>query len=140
MSNRNIFLDANVIMDYLLERKYHTENAKKIFEHAQKFSIGLYMCSYTVAIAYHHMRNQKTSHNIAINMLEGLFPYVKCLPVTEAIIKQALKSKFSDFEDAIQYYCASQISECEAIITRNPKDFALSSIPVKTPQQFLVRK
>jgi len=41
-----------------------------------------------------------------------------------------------DFEDAVQYFSALQIPECDAIITRNPNDFALSSVFVTTPQEF----
>jgi hypothetical protein len=50
-----------------------------------------------------------------------------------------MKSGFKDFEDAIQYCCALQIGVCEAIITRDTKDFALSNVPVVTPQTFLRR-
>ena len=42
-----------------------------------------------------------------------------------------------DFEDAVQYRCAVQIS-ADRIITRNPRHFANSNIPVVTPAEFLV--
>ena len=137
IQNRNIFVDANVIFDYLLERKFYTNNALDFFDKAQKYSVSLHVCSYTFAIAYYHMRNKKFTHNEALNRLEKLFTKIEhILSVDEKIIKQAMISGFKDFEDAIQFYCASKVPKCEAIITRNIKDFALSNIPVETPQSF----
>ena len=134
--NRNIFVDANIIIDYLLPRKYHTSNAISIFEQATQFSAVLHVCSYSLSIAYHYMRTENIPHKIAIFKLEKMFPKVNILPVNDVIIQQALKSEFTDFEDAIQYFCALQVPECEAIITRNPCDFALSNVLVTTPQDF----
>ena len=135
--NRNIFVDANVIIDYLLNRKYHTENARFLFDFAREFSVTLYICSYSFAIAYYYLRDANVSHDIALETLEKMFQEVKCIPVDDTVIRQALKSGFGDFEDAIQYCCALQIPECKAIITRNPKDFALSNVPVTTPRTFI---
>jgi len=134
--NRNIFVDANIIIDYLLPRKYHTSNAISFFKQAQQFSTVLYVCSYSFAIVYHYMRNDNIPHKIAISRLEKFLENVKCLTVNNIIIQQAMKSGFLDFEDAIQYFCALQVPECEAVITRNPNDFTLSSICISTPQKF----
>jgi hypothetical protein len=49
----------------------------------------------------------------------------------------ALESKFTDFEDALQYFSAIQSNKVDVIITRNTKDFKLSKIPVFTPQEYL---
>lgn len=51
-------------------------------------------------------------------------------------IHYALQSGIKDFEDATQIFCA-YAGKADIIITRNKKDFAESSIPVKTPFEFL---
>ncbi|MEO5650072.1 MAG: hypothetical protein ABIR03_09130 [Ginsengibacter sp.] len=55
------------------------------------------------------------------------------------IIKKAYKSKFTDVEDAIQYYTAAKTESIDYFITRNIKDFKkfVSQLPVLTPSQFL---
>ncbi|MEZ4879437.1 MAG: hypothetical protein R2801_04645 [Chitinophagales bacterium] len=53
---------------------------------------------------------------------------------------EVLKNNFSDFEDAIQYTSALKIEKLDAIITRNTKDYKQSSIPVMTPNEFLILK
>jgi len=56
--------------------------------------------------------------------------------LTDRIIEKGLASKFSDFEDALQYNCAVQM-DCNILITRNGKDFKESIIPVLTPDEYL---
>ena len=140
IQNRNIFLDANVICDLLLNRGHHAKNVERIFEEAEKRFAVLYICSYTFTIGYYQMRRDiNTPHKFALLALEKLFPKVKCISVDGVIIQQAMKSGFGDYEDAIQYCCALKVPGCEVIITRNTKDFILSNISVVTPQTFLHR-
>ena len=138
--NKNIFLDANVVCDYILKRKFHSKNADAIFENAKNSFLTLYVSSFSFPIAYHYMRRQKNiSHFNALNVLDEMFQKVKCISVDGNIIQQAMKSGFQDYEDAIQYCCALTIPDCEFIITRDAKDFAQSDVPVVNPQTFLRR-
>jgi predicted nucleic acid-binding protein len=52
------------------------------------------------------------------------------------VIENALKSKFSDFEDSVLHESARHAG-AEYIITRNIKDFKNTKIPVFTPTEFL---
>ncbi|MGC1632212.1 MAG: PIN domain nuclease, partial [Gelidibacter sp.] len=56
--------------------------------------------------------------------------------LNEQTVEKALNSSFKDFEDALQYFSATE-SECKIIITRNGKDFKKSLIPIMTAQEFL---
>lgn len=58
-----------------------------------------------------------------------------CL-LDEQIIEKGLNSSIKDFEDALQYFSATE-SDCELIITRNGKDFKKSLLPVMTADEFL---
>ena len=55
--------------------------------------------------------------------------YARICPSTEADVDAALDSAWDDFEDACVYQCARRL-KADAIITRNQKDFARSSIKV----------
>ena len=50
--------------------------------------------------------------------------------------QEAYRSSIKDFEDALQYFSATE-SDCEIVITRNGKDFKKSLIPVMTADEFL---
>ena len=56
--------------------------------------------------------------------------------LNEQTVEKGLNSDIKDFEDALQYFSATE-SECEIIITRNGKDFKKSLIPVMTANEFL---
>ena len=61
---------------------------------------------------------------------------VKLLSLESDVVNKALDSNFEDFEDAIQHLIAKRYN-CEAIITRNIRDYKHSDIPVFTPDQYL---
>lgn len=66
----------------------------------------------------------------------GLMEFLSVLNVTEQDIRAALKLRWKDFEDAVQYAVA-MFNGVDAIITRNAKDFERQDIPVMTPGEFL---
>ena len=54
----------------------------------------------------------------------------------EQTVEKGLNTTIKDFEDALQYFSATE-SGCEIIITRNGKDFKHSLLPVMTASEFL---
>lgn len=60
---------------------------------------------------------------------------VKVLPVDDKILELALHSEFTDFEDALQYYCAIE-NGINLLITRNIKDYKHASIPIFTAESY----
>jgi hypothetical protein len=57
----------------------------------------------------------------------------KVAPVDALTIERALSPGWSDFEDSVTA-AAAQGAGCQAIVTRDPKGFAKSPIPVFTPE------
>jgi len=62
---------------------------------------------------------------------------ISVLSMDQKQVLSALDSKFTDFEDALQYFSALQNTNIEAILTRNGKDFKHAELPVFTPKEFL---
>ena len=61
------------------------------------------------------------------------------LAVDRSILESAdLLPELLNFQDNIQIVAATA-SGMDAVVTRNPADFAASPVPVLTPQQLLVR-
>ena len=56
--------------------------------------------------------------------------------VTDVVVREALKSPFSDFEDAVTH-AAAQAVGAEVIVTRNIKDFRNGTVPAMLPEFFL---
>lgn len=133
---RKLFLDTNIVIDLLSRRQPFYEEAADIFSLADKKEIELSVSALTIANTSYVLLKQM-SGNQAKEILRKLRLIVKFLPLDDKIIGLALNDDtFSDFEDALQYYTASE-NGIEMIITRNLKDFKNSKIPTLTAKQFI---
>ncbi len=133
---KHIFLDTNVLIDFLADRKPFSLDAAKIFNYSFKKRITIYVAAVSFNNIYYIMR-QSCSHAATIKILSELEEWTEVVDVSKAIIQKSLKSEFKDFEDAIQYACAKAIPKIDCIVTRNTKDFKASLLPVFTPKEAL---
>ena len=101
----------------------------------QELIIG---CASTLSFSnLYYILRKFASHQKVINQLDTLEKLLEIQEVNGSIIRTALKSKFKDFEDAIQYQCAVSNPDISVIITRNIKDYRYSELPVMSPETFL---
>lgn len=132
-----IFLDSDIVIDFLTGRAPFSETILKIINASTKTSIQLHVSSLTFNNVYYIISNVE-SKNRAKKKIEKLNKLVKVLNVGQKVIDLAIQSKFKDFEDAIQNFCASE-SGIEILITRNVKDYKESKLSVLTPVEYLVQ-
>jgi predicted nucleic acid-binding protein len=126
------FVDTNVIIDLISDRKPFSNAAVCIFDLAENGQINLFASSHSIATCHYLLKkykDEKSLRDILLNLLE----YISVISVDEVIIKNGLHSAHKDFEDSIQIFCAGTIPDIEGIITRNIKDFKESHIPAFTP-------
>ena len=133
---RDLFIDTDVIIDFLIDRKPFSREAAIIFTLIEQKKLKGFSSSLTFSNLYYVLRKIE-SHNRVISKLDSLSKMVGILKVEEQTIKNALASGFPDFEDSIQYFSAVDSKKIDVIITRNIKDFKKSEIPVMTPGDFL---
>lgn len=129
-----IFLDTNVIIDFLADRRPFSLTAAEIFDAALSEKVKIFISSVSYNNIYYILR-QSLSHSVTIGLLEELSEMTEIVDVTKTIIKKSLKSEFKDFEDAIQYNAALTVNKIDFIVTRDSKDFKKSSLPVMNPQE-----
>ena len=131
-----IYVDTDVVIDFLIDRKPFSEAASQLFTYGEKQEIEIYISSLSFSNIYYVIR-RFVGHEKSIELLNSLEKIVKVLPVDRQIIVQSLNSDFKDFEDGIQNYCAKQIEEIQIIITRNVKDYKKSDLAIHTPESYL---
>lgn len=132
----DLFIDTDVIIDFLIDRKPFSREAAIIFTLIEQKKLKGFSSSLTFSNLYYVLRKIE-SHNKVISKLDSLSKMVGILKVEEQTIKNALASGFPDFEDSIQYFSAVDSKKIDVIITRNIRDFKKSEIPVMTPEDFL---
>ena len=134
----NLFIDTDIILDILLNRPEFFDDSSAIF---QKFENdeALLFTSTSIIINAQYVGQKQIGKDNCRSTINYLLNYFLILEANITLLKKAYNSKFSDIEDAIQYYTATQNGSIDYFITRNVKDFGLgdSKLPVLTPAQFL---
>ena len=134
---KQIFLDTNVIIDFLADRKPFSIAATGIFNYAVLGKIKIYISAVSYNNIYYILR-QSFSNADTLKLLDELSQMTEIADVTKSIIKASLKSDLRDFEDAIQYNCALSLKKIDFIVTRDTKDFKKSALPVMNPGEALI--
>ena len=132
----DIFIDTDVIIDFLIDREPHSREAAIIFTLIEQRKLKGYVSSLTFSNLYYVLRKIE-SHNKVIAKLDSISRLLTILKVDQQTIKYAIASGFPDFEDSIQYNCALDYKKIDVLITRNIKDYKGSEIPVMTPADYL---
>ena len=130
---KHFFLDTNILIDFLADRKPFSDQAAILFQAANNKEARLYVAAISFNNVYYIVR-QVNSHAKTMGLIKTLEKYVEIVTIDGAILKKAMASDFKDFEDAIQSFAAESVAEIELIVTRNMKDFKKSKLPVFSPE------
>ena len=128
-----VFVDTDVIIDFLIDRQPHAIWSSKIFNLADQGEVELYTSSLIIN-NIHYITRRIIGTNKSKEIILAL---LDLLEVSKSDILNALKSEIKDFEDAIQHSVAIKNSGINSIITRNTKDYKHSKISVFSPEAFL---
>lgn len=131
---KSIFLDTNVLIDFFADRKPFSIDAARLFDYSLKKKINIYISAVSYNNIYYIVR-QSLSHAETIKMLTEISEWTNVIDLPKDIINKSLTSDFKDFEDAIQYNCAKSINKIDLIVTRDTKDYKVSSLPILTPKE-----
>ena len=129
-----VFLDTNILVDYVEDRNVFSKYASIIFQLSLMGEIELYAIDISFLNVAYILR--KKSSDILYDALGILLQRINVLSVTRYDLEKAIIAKHNDFEDCVQFYSAIS-GEMDCIITRNKKDFENSDIPVYTSNEFL---
>ena len=130
-----VLLDLNVVLDSLLGREPWRAEADTIWDANRDGRIAAQMTAAALPTLFYVVRKQEDqarAHLAVANCLRSL----GIVPVDRSALELATTLPGSDFEDNLQIACAMEAC-LDAIVTRNPKDFVGSSVPVLTPAELL---
>lgn len=127
--------DTNVILDHLLEREPHVDAAEKCLSLVDGDVIDGVICA-TTATTIHYLASKAVGAKTAAKQLRTLLSIFDVACVDHDVLLDALDAGFADFEDAVLHAAALE-SGAAAIVTRNVKDFARSTLPVFDPSELL---
>jgi predicted nucleic acid-binding protein len=134
MAKNRLFLDVNVILDYVLEREGELEEIETLFELAEAEKLELNISESVIATVLYFLQKHKLD---ALAIVRELSTVVNFIPFKKDVLFYSLE-KYKDVEDGLLYFLAAK-ANMDYFITRNIKDFSftLPSLPVTTPTKFL---
>ena len=133
---KKIFLDTNIILDFLGEREGFYEASAKIMTLADKKKIQVYTSPSSISNVFYVLTRYENS-KIALEKIRKFKLLCSMSVMDDEVVEKAIHSNFKEFEDAMQYFSALA-SNCNIIITRNEKDFKNAMIPVMNAESYLL--
>lgn len=131
-----VFFDTNVLIDVLAERQPFYEDSAELWSLSERKRIAGLVSAITFTNIFYIVRrltDLKTARR-SLTLLQSSFATVAC---DARIINQAMTSRFTSFEDAVQYYSAIEAA-ADCLVSRNVSHFPkLDDCTVLTPAEFL---
>jgi len=132
-----VLLDTNVVLDFLLDRAPFADPAAMLWQAGDAGRLVIYVSIITPINVFYIARKLKGSAE-ARQMTASLLASSRICCPTHFDLQGALALQLTDFEDAVQVVSAT-VESLDAIITRDPGDFAGVDFPVFSPDEFLAR-
>jgi predicted nucleic acid-binding protein len=130
-----ILFDTNVILDVMFDRAPFSDPASQLLSLVERGEISGIICATTVTTMY-YLVTKVLGKNESQAKIKDLITLFEIASVNRAVIEDALKSNFSDFEDSVLNQAANHAG-AEAIVTRDTKGFRRSKLPVYSPHELL---
>jgi predicted nucleic acid-binding protein len=128
---KRIFIDTNIVLDFLLEREPFVEDAASLFAKIDTGEIAGFIAATTITNIYYIIR-KAAGVTVAQDAISQILTDLHICAVDKNILETAVALNFRDFEDGVQYACAMK-SMVDVIVTRDVSGFLGSEIPVILP-------
>ena len=130
-----VLVDTNVLLDFFNHRKFY-DDAASILDLAMDREFKAYASAHEITTLAYYLEKDERSPGEARQKLSVLFRMIQVLPVDQEILQTALRSRITDFEDAV-LEAVSLKHGVEFIVTRDKKDFSHSKVQALSPSLFL---
>ena len=127
-----ILLDCDVLLDVMAGREKFLAGSARVIDACETGEVQGAIAWHSLANAYYLAADGKK----ALRFFEDLLSFVAVAGGGTELAREAIRSGFADFEDALQSVCAKQF-EADFIVTRNVKDYRLSAIKAVSPSDFI---
>jgi predicted nucleic acid-binding protein len=130
-----VFLDTNILIDFISGRKPFADDSMVFFQLAYDGEIELMVSDLTIVNTIYILHRLHYSQTDIYETLEEINAFLTITPIGAETINYCLRGRYHDFEDAVQYYSALKAG-ADYVITRNGKDFPHDATNVLSPLDF----
>ena len=127
-----LFLDTNVLIDFILERPLFYQPAAMIVSLAAERKIDICVSALSVVTAnFICIERCKMPLDVYRRKVDFLRNFSEVCSVDSSDINSSYEANWKDFEDGVQYFSAIR-SGVDYLVTRNVKDFEENDLKVIT--------
>jgi predicted nucleic acid-binding protein len=133
----NVLIDVNVALDVILERQPWLGDSKAVWDACHQMQLTGHLVATCLTNLFYISRRIIGTEKARAGVHICLATF-EIIPVGRLELEQADVMTGSDLEDNVCLACAVN-ARLDAIVTRNPKDFAGSPVLVLTPAELLAQ-
>lgn len=133
----NIFIDSNILFDFVFRRQGFYEEAFNIFALAENKANRLFVSALSIVNGVYIAKRYNLSLDAINKSFKDITSFVNVVDLKGQTVTDCLAMDWKDYEDSTQYITALSVN-AEVIVTRNKKDFLKSTIPVKLPSELFI--
>lgn len=130
---KRLLFDVNVVLDVLLDRRPFADASSEAWAAVERGDADGVISAHAVT-TLHYLNAKAVGVRMAADTTEALLSVFEVAPIDEHVLRSAVALEWTDFEDAVTAAGARR-AKCDAVITRNPRDFKGSPVRVLTPAE-----
>lgn len=131
-----ILLDTNVVLDVIQRREPHYRASAAVVDHVIRHKVAGALPAHSITTV-HFIVNRYQNREVATQAIEWLLSRFTVASVGRPELLRAQALSWADFEDAV-VAAAAESSGCDAILSRNVRDFNGSPVSAMTPEEYLL--
>ena len=127
-----LMIDTNIFLDVLTQREPFFADSKAVLQLCESKKVQGFLSASCVTDIFHLVHRYLHSTEMAYKALGSVLDIAKVLSVTNDDVLNAYLTRAADFEDCLLATCAKS-NKCDAIVTRNKKDYLTFGITLLSP-------
>jgi len=133
----NLFLDTNILIDIVANRKPFCQWAYEIFKDQKRGKWKLITSSSSILTTYYIIEKELGS-NKAKQAIKILLSRLEVQSINKLNLLTGLNINFKDYEDAVQHECAISHKNIKYFVTRNKRDYKNSLIEIVSSEELYI--
>jgi predicted nucleic acid-binding protein len=133
---RDIYIDSEVIVDFLLDNKPFSDSAAALFSLAESNQITIHISACSFGKLYNQLVTDDNVKHL-YEILRKLSYLVRIVEVNSRVIQLSLSSGIAKFDHALEFYTALQVNQVSVFLTRTFDVPQKQGLLIMTPENYL---
>jgi len=135
MNSDKLYLDCNIILDWIIDRPPFSLDAVELINLIEKEELIGFVSPLVLANCYYIIK-KTLDRKIASEFIQDCNSIFNIIDNTKSDFQAAIENSHKDFEDDLHYWAAIN-NNLDYLITRNKDHFRAEDIKIRTAEEYL---